>query len=59
MIEVNNEHVIRGNSVTLRCNIPAFVADFLTVTSWQDSDGNSFSMEGKFTGQASFQNSYI
>ncbi|ODN02698.1 Hemicentin-1 [Orchesella cincta] len=37
MIEVHNEHVIRGNSVTLRCNIPAFVADFLSVTSWGNS----------------------
>lgn len=50
MIEVHNEHVIRGNSVTLRCNIPAFVADFLTVTAWQDTEGNSYTLEGKFAG---------
>lgn len=50
MIEVHNEHVIRGNSVTLRCNIPAFVADFLSVTAWQDTDGNSYTMEAKYDG---------
>lgn len=40
--EVNNEYVIRGNSVVLKCNIPPFIADFVTVVSWQDNDGNVY-----------------
>lgn len=39
--EVNNEYVIRGNSAILKCSIPSFVADFVTVVSWHES-GNSF-----------------
>ncbi|KAG8223600.1 hypothetical protein J437_LFUL004123, partial [Ladona fulva] len=40
--EVNNEYVIRGNSAILKCSIPSFVADFVTVVSWQDDSGRSF-----------------
>jgi hypothetical protein len=40
--EVNNEYVIRGNSAVLKCSIPSFVADFVSVVSWQDDAGNSF-----------------
>lgn len=40
--EVNNEYVIRGNSAILKCSIPSFVADFVSVISWQDEAGNSF-----------------
>lgn len=40
--EVNNEYVIRGNSVVFKCSIPPFIADFVTVVSWQDNIGNVF-----------------
>ncbi|XP_060864186.1 cell adhesion molecule Dscam2 isoform X2 [Metopolophium dirhodum] len=40
--EVNNEYVIRGNSVVLKCSIPPFIADFVTVVSWQDNSGNVY-----------------
>lgn len=40
--EVNNEYVIRGNSAVLRCSIPSFVNDFVTVLSWQDENGNLY-----------------
>ncbi|XP_049833917.1 Down syndrome cell adhesion molecule-like protein Dscam2 isoform X6 [Schistocerca gregaria] len=53
--EVNNEYVIRGNSAVLKCSIPSFVADFVTVVSWQDDAGhsytygdNSFLNDGKY-----------
>lgn len=36
--EVNNEYVIRGNSAVLKCSIPSFVADFVSVVSWHDED---------------------
>lgn len=42
--EVNNEYVIRGNSAVLKCAIPSFVADFVGVLSWSDSDGHEYSM---------------
>ncbi|CAG7699063.1 unnamed protein product [Allacma fusca] len=43
IVEVHNEHVIRGNSATLRCVIPAFVADFMAVIAWIDNDEQSYS----------------
>lgn len=40
--EVNNEYVIRGNSAILKCSIPSFVADFVTVVSWNDENGEIY-----------------
>ncbi|XP_050520758.1 cell adhesion molecule Dscam2 isoform X10 [Daktulosphaira vitifoliae] len=40
--EVNNEYVIRGNSVVLKCSIPPFIADFVSVVSWQDDNNNVY-----------------
>ncbi|KAJ8918536.1 hypothetical protein NQ315_013041 [Exocentrus adspersus] len=42
--EVNNEYVIRGNAAVLKCSIPSFVADFVGVVSWSDSEGNQYGM---------------
>ena len=32
--DVNVEHVIRANSVVIRCPIPSYVADYVTVETW-------------------------
>lgn len=40
--EAENEYVIRGNSVILKCKIPSFVADFVTVEAWLDEEGHEF-----------------
>ncbi len=37
---VNQAHVIRGNDVLFKCDIPSFVVDFLTVAAWADNQGN-------------------
>lgn len=42
--EVNNEHVIQGNSAVLKCVIPSFVADYVSVVSWQDETGETYSI---------------
>jgi len=42
LVEVNNEHVIRGNSAVIKCSIPSFVADFVTVLSWNDNTENEY-----------------
>lgn len=37
--EAENEYVIRGNSAIVKCKIPSFVADFVSVDAWiSDSD---------------------
>ena len=40
MTEATNEYVIMGNSALMRCVIPSFVSDFISLQSWQDERGN-------------------
>lgn len=49
LVEVNNEHVIRGNSAVIKCNIPSFVADFISVLSWNDNTGNEYIIHHDYT----------
>lgn len=32
--EAENEYVIRGNTAIIKCKIPSFVADFVSVDAW-------------------------
>ena len=38
----DKEYVIRGNSVIMKCEIPSFVADFVSVQAWVDSEGHVY-----------------
>ena len=40
MTEATNEYVISGNSALMRCVIPSFVSDFISLQNWQDDKGN-------------------
>lgn len=44
--DVNKEYAIRGNSAILKCQIPSFVADFVSVVSWHTDQGESFAPGG-------------
>ena len=44
-VVVPEEQVILGNDVFLKCNIPSFEADFVSVSSWVDSEGKTYSVE--------------
>ena len=35
----SEEYIILGNDAIIKCNIPSFVSDFVTVDSWVDSEG--------------------
>ena len=35
-------YVIVGNSALVKCEIPSFVSDFVSVVSWVDNEGNEF-----------------
>uniref|UniRef100_A0A182JW18 Ig-like domain-containing protein n=1 Tax=Anopheles christyi TaxID=43041 RepID=A0A182JW18_9DIPT len=41
-----DEYIIRGNSAILKCKIPSFIADFVYVETWLDSDGNEYHYQG-------------
>jgi hypothetical protein len=49
---------MRGNAAILKCSIPSFVADFVYVVAWIDSDGQEFlpSKDKNFTGGKSMKN---
>jgi len=35
-----DESVLKGNTAILKCHIPSFVSDFVTVVSWLQEDGD-------------------
>ncbi|XP_050693602.1 cell adhesion molecule Dscam2-like isoform X49 [Eriocheir sinensis] len=50
---VHDEDVLKGNSAILKCVIPSFVADFVSVQSWVDGEGRIYhptpaSHDGKY-----------
>lgn len=47
----DQEYIIRGNSGILKCKIPSFVADYLEVVSWHDSDGIVYSQDTRNYGE--------
>lgn len=40
--DVNKAYIIRGNAAVLKCEIPSFVADFVSVVSWHTDKDESF-----------------
>lgn len=40
--DVNKEYVIRGNAAILKCQVPSFVADFVSVVSWHTDQNENF-----------------
>lgn len=56
LLEAESENVIRGNSAVLKCKIPSFVADFVSVQAWVDSEGKHYypnNNYGNFRGKGS------
>ena len=43
--DAHSVYVIVGNSALIKCEIPSFVADFVTVNSWIDNTGSEYFAE--------------
>jgi hypothetical protein len=43
--EILNEYIIVGNDALLKCNIPSFVVDFVSVASWESSEREIFTID--------------
>jgi len=56
--DVNKAYVIRGNAAVLKCEIPSFVADFVSVVSWHTDQNEDF-LPGSEYGLFSVQSVYI
>lgn len=41
-VDADKEYVIRGNAVVLKCKIPSYISDFVSVDMWRDSENNTF-----------------
>ena len=37
-----NEYVILGNDVIMKCSVPSFMSDFISIVGWTDNSGNEF-----------------
>lgn len=42
--EAENEYVILGNTAIMKCKIPSFVADFVTVDAWIDDNDTTYTL---------------
>lgn len=40
--DAHSVYVITGNAALIKCEIPSFVADFVTVDSWTDNEQNEY-----------------
>jgi hypothetical protein len=41
-VEADNEYVIRGNAAIMKCKIPSYISDFVTVDMWKDTENNTY-----------------
>ncbi|XP_039283578.1 Down syndrome cell adhesion molecule-like protein Dscam2 isoform X43 [Nilaparvata lugens] len=49
--DVNKEYAIRGNAAVLKCQVPSFVADFVSVVSWHTDSGDEYYPGTDFDGK--------
>lgn len=47
------ENVLRGNSAIVKCHIPSFVSEYVTVSSWIISEGD---IDEKFINTTGYDN---
>lgn len=44
-VNLMEENVLRGNSAIVKCHIPSFVTEYVTVSSWIISEGDVDELE--------------
>lgn len=49
-VNLMEENVLRGNAAILKCHIPSFVTEYVTVSSWIISEGEIDQLEIKVDG---------
>ncbi|CAN7998424.1 unnamed protein product [Ixodes hexagonus] len=53
--EAYDEFVISGNTAVMRCHVPAFVSDFVTVTSWVEEPTGNVIKQTSPSGSSKYQ----
>ena len=51
------EYVIVGNDALMKCIIPSFVSDWVSVVSWEDSEGDVYHKDGPALGNGALASS--
>ncbi len=49
-VVVDEEQVMLGNDIILKCDIPSFEADFVSVDGWVDSEGLAIAHNRNYPG---------
>ncbi|XP_044018843.1 Down syndrome cell adhesion molecule-like protein Dscam2 isoform X45 [Aphidius gifuensis] len=49
--EVVSEYCLKGNAAIIKCTIPSFVAEFVSVESWVGSDGSKYIASDDYDGK--------
>ena len=44
------ETVILGNDAIMKCSVPSFISDIVSIKAWVDSEGNDFRPRQSFNG---------
>ena len=52
--QILDEHVILGNAALFKCSIPSFVADFVAMEAWIDSEASSYYLNDNYGKVASW-----
>ena len=55
--KAEDEYVIVGNDVLMKCKVPSFVADQVTVISWIDNEGETLYSGSEYSKSNSCGNS--
>nr|XP_037870598.1 Down syndrome cell adhesion molecule-like protein Dscam2 isoform X11 [Bombyx mori] len=58
-VNLMEENVLRGNSAVLKCHIPSFVSEYVTVTSWTISEKNYPDIEISSNGSSNLDGKYL
>lgn len=54
MTGASDEYVVMGNDALMKCEIPSFVADLVTIIGWEDDHGESLSSNPASFGNLEF-----
>lgn len=46
---MDKEYIIKGNSAIMKCSVPSFVSDYVSVVSWVDENGIEYKSTGNYS----------
>lgn len=56
---MDKEYVMKGNSAIMKCSVPSFVSDYVSVVGWVDEDGIEYKANENYVDSKKNLNSQI